>query len=174
LLSQQQDRLKLAIKAADDFKHGASQRALAPPLPQATEAELTERLQQEEAKLSDLEKQMTVGKEELAELRKKLAEKKGQPAPAPKEVEAAAMAPDPEAEKWMEENLGGIRKTIQAQTERLRNIIAEAEKCEEGVSDVARLRTKLASVKRKIPFTQIALEDIQKKVAQQRELLSKA
>lgn len=172
LLNEQRTRLELAIKAADQFKAGASQRGLASSLPQTTEEELTQRISQEEDKLAGMEKQMAASRQELESLRQQIAEKKGEPAPK-KEAATAPAAPSPEAEKWMEENLGGIRKSINDQAVRLKDILAEAEKYEANVSNLARLRTRLSQVKNKIPFTQIALDDIKQRVEMHKGMLGK-
>ena len=169
LLAEERRRIQIAIKVADDFKMSAGQRCAAPI--ETDEAKLTAQLQKEGEELDKLESAMSAGKQQLETLRAQIAEKKGQDAPASKKPNAAAVL-DPEAEQWLEENLGELKRGIRDQRERLQAILREAETCEQSVSSVARLRTQIQTIRNKIPFSRLALEDIEGKIKTQTEILA--
>ena len=161
--------LWLAARARTRRACSLTQASLA--VTETDEAKLTDQLQREGEELDKLESAMSAGKQQLETLRAQIAEKKGQDAPVSKKPNAAAVL-DPEAEQWLEENLGELKRGIRDQRERLQSILREAETCEQSVSSVARLRTQIQTIRNKIPFSRLALEDIQGKIKTQTEILA--
>ena len=147
----------MAIKIADDFKASDAR----PSLPasseiqeqrraeaQMSEEEVRTAVEKEEAEMAELEKQVDDMKKELGEVRSQIAAKKGEPSlPVSRAEDLKDVPANPAAEKWLEENMSGIHKSIAEQREKLKAILAEAEECGKNVSQIAQLRTRRLNCK---------------------------
>ena len=153
LLEEQKRRLEKAIQIADDFKTSdavdpspMTEQRLAEA--KMSEEEVAAALEKEEGELAELEKKVYDMKKELAEVRSQIAAKKGEPPRPESRTHALKDVPsNPAAEKWLEENLSGIHKSIADQGEKLQAILAEVDKCEKNVSRIAQLRTRRLNCK---------------------------
>mmetsp|Transcript_73280 Transcript_73280/g.107581 ORF Transcript_73280/g.107581 Transcript_73280/m.107581 type:complete len:192 (-) Transcript_73280:109-684(-) len=169
LLEEQRRRLEMAIQVADGFTNSSA--TSAPKVASENEDELAVLVEQDEAELAAITKKVTDVKAELQAVRAQIAAKKGAgdaEKPAPKDI-----PPNPEAEKWLAENMSGIHASIAAQGAKLEAILAEADKCEKSVSRLAQLRTRRRNCKNKMPFQKIVLPDIEEALERSKAELAK-
>lgn len=171
LIEQQRSRIENAIKIAEDFKAGNFE-----PLPKLTisEDDLATEVQKLEDEFNALNKEVKDKTAELQEVRTSIASKSGVQSPHLKKAPPMwEETPNEEAQKWLDENFGGIRKSIREQSEKLKATLELAEQCEKSVSRLAQLRTKRVNFKNRNAFIRTALGQLRETLQAEKEKLAK-